>query len=105
MVATGVGAALAGLHPIVDLNFVEFAFGAMDEIANQAAKVESMPARPMPLVIRATARVAHGGLQQNNSLVAWFMYMPELVVAVPSNPYDAKGLIKTSLRTDDPMVF
>ncbi len=61
MVATGVGAALAGLHPIVDLNFVDFAFGAMDEIANQAAKVEFMLARPIPLVIRATAGVAHGG--------------------------------------------
>ncbi len=105
MVATGVGAALAGLHPIVDLNFVDFAFGAMDEIANQAAKVEFMLARPIPLVIRATAGVAHGGPQHNNSLEAWFMHMPGLMVAVPSNPYDAKGLIKTSLRTDDPVVF
>jgi acetoin:2,6-dichlorophenolindophenol oxidoreductase subunit beta len=105
MVATGVGAAMAGLHPIVDLNFVDFAFGAMDEIANQAAKVEFMLNRPVPLVIRATAGVAHGGPQHNNSLEAWFMHMPGLMVAVPSNPYDAKGLIKTSLRMNDPVVF
>ncbi len=77
----------------------------MDEIANQAAKVEFILARLMPLVIRATAGVVHGGPQQNNSFEAWFMHMPELMVAVPSNPYDAKGLIKTSLRTDDPVVF
>lgn len=105
MVATGVGAALAGLHPIVDLNFVDFAFGAMDEIVNQGAKVEFMLSRPMPLVIRATAGVAHGGPQHNNSLEAWFMHMPGLVVAVPATPYDAKGLIKTSLRAQDPVIF
>ena len=64
-----------------------------------------MLARPMPLVVRATAGVAHGGPQHNNSLEAWFMHMPGLMVAVPSNPYDSKGLIKTSLRIDDPVVF
>lgn len=105
MVATGVGAAVAGLHPIVDLNFVDFAFGAMDEIANQAAKVEFMLGRPVPLVIRATSGVAHGGPQHNNSLEAWFMHMPGLVVTVPSTPYDVKGLIKTSLRERKPVVF
>jgi pyruvate/2-oxoglutarate/acetoin dehydrogenase E1 component len=105
MVATGVGAALAGLHPIVDLNFVDFAFGAMDEIVNQGAKVEFMLSRPMPLVIRATAGVAHGGPQHNNSLEAWFMHMPGLVVLVPATPYDAKGLIKTALRASDPVIF
>ncbi len=105
MIATGVGAAVAGLHPIVDLNFVDFAFGAMDEIANQAAKVEFMLGRPVPLVIRATSGVAHGGPQHNNSLEAWFMHMPGLVVTVPSTPHDAKGLIKTCLRASKPVVF
>jgi pyruvate dehydrogenase E1 component beta subunit len=105
MVATGVGAALAGLRPIVDLNFVDFAFGAMDEIANQAAKIEFMLDHPLPLIIRATAGVARGGAQHNNSLEAWFMHMPGLVVVVPSNPYDSKALIKTSLRCDKPVIF
>jgi pyruvate/2-oxoglutarate/acetoin dehydrogenase E1 component len=105
MVATGVGAAVAGLHPIVDLNFIDFAFGAMDEIANQAAKVKFMLGRPVPLVIRATAGIAHGGPQHNNSLEAWFMHMPGLVVAVPFRPYDAKGLIKTALRAAEPVIF
>lgn len=105
MVATGVGAALAGMHPIIDLNFVDFAFGAMDEIANQAAKIGYMLRHPVPLVIRATAGVAHGGPQHNNSLEAWFMHMPGLNVAVPSNAYDVKGLVKTALRMNDPVVF
>lgn len=105
MVATGVGAALAGMHPIIDLNFVDFAFGAMDEIANQAAKIGYMLGHPVPLVIRATAGVAHGGPQHNNSLEAWFMHMPGLTVAVPSNAYDIKGLIKTALRSQEPVIF
>jgi acetoin:2,6-dichlorophenolindophenol oxidoreductase subunit beta len=105
MVATGVGAAMAGMHPIIDLNFVDFAFGAMDEIANQAAKIEFMLGRPVPLVVRATAGVAHGGPQHNNSLEAWFMHMPGLQLAVPSNAYDVKGLIKTSLRLQKPVIF
>lgn len=105
MVATGVGAAMAGMHPIVDLNFVDFAFGAMDEIANQAAKIHFMLGRPVPLVVRATAGVAHGGPQHNNSLEAWFMHMPGLNVLVPAFPYDVKGLVKTALRTPEPVIF
>jgi acetoin:2,6-dichlorophenolindophenol oxidoreductase subunit beta len=105
MVATGVGAAMAGMHPIVDLNFVDFSFGAMDEIANQAAKIPFMLGRPVPLVIRATAGVAHGGPQHNNSLEAFFMGMPGLNVLVPAFPYDVKALVKTALRTPEPVIF
>ena len=105
MVATGVGAAMAGMHPIVDLNFVDFSFGAMDEIANQAAKIPFMLGRPVPLVIRATAGIAHGGPQHNNSLESFFMHMPGLNLLVPAFPYDAKGLIKTALRTPEPVIF
>src|SRR5580658_3263382 len=64
-----------------------------------------MLGRPVPLVIRATAGIAHGGPQHNNSLEAWFMHMPGLVVAVPFRPYDAKGLIKTALRADKVVIF
>jgi pyruvate/2-oxoglutarate/acetoin dehydrogenase E1 component len=77
----------------------------MDEIANQAAKVQFMLGQPVPLVIRATGGIAHGGPQHNNSLEAWFMHMPGLVVAVPFRPYDAKGLIKTALRADKVVIF
>lgn len=105
MVAVGVGAAMAGMHPIVDLNFVDFSFGAMDEIANQAAKIPYMLGRQVPLVIRATAGVAHGGPQHNNSLESFFMGMPGLNVVVPAFPYDVKGLVKTALRMPEPVIF
>jgi pyruvate/2-oxoglutarate/acetoin dehydrogenase E1 component len=105
MVALGVGAAMAGMHPIVDLNFVDFAFGAMDEIANQAAKIPFMLGRPVPLVIRATAGVAHGGPQHNNSLESYFMNLPGVNLVVPAFPYDVKGLVKTALRTPEPVIF
>src|SRR5215203_652569 len=67
MVAAGVGAALNGTRPVVDLNFIDFAFGAMDEIINQAAKARYMFGTPMPLVIRASSGVALYAAQHNNS--------------------------------------
>jgi pyruvate dehydrogenase E1 component beta subunit len=105
MVATGVGAAMAGMHPIVDLNFVDFAYGAMDEIANQAAKIPFMLGRPVPLMVRATAGIAHGGPQHNNSLEAFFMHLPGVNVLVPAYPYDVKALAKTALRLAEPVIF
>jgi acetoin:2,6-dichlorophenolindophenol oxidoreductase subunit beta len=105
MVAAGVGAALNGARPLVELNFIDFAFGAMDEIANQAAKIRHMWGRSVPLVIRATSGVATSAAQHNNSLEAWFAHTPGLAVAMPSNPSDTKGLIKTALRADDPVIF
>jgi pyruvate dehydrogenase E1 component beta subunit len=105
MVAAGIGAAINGMRPVVDLNFVDFALGAMDEIANRAAKMRYMTRVPLPLVIRATAGVAGYAMQHNNSLEAWFAHMPGLLVATPATPYDVKGLIKTSLRAEDPIVF
>jgi pyruvate/2-oxoglutarate/acetoin dehydrogenase E1 component len=105
MVASGVGAALYGLRPIVDLNFVDFSFGAMDEIVNQAAKYRHMYGRPVPLVIRATAGAAAGGAQHNNTLESWFAHTPGLAVVAPSTAYDSKGLIKAAIRSDDPVIF
>jgi acetoin:2,6-dichlorophenolindophenol oxidoreductase subunit beta len=105
MVAAGVGAALDGLRPVVDLNFADFSFGAMDEIVNQAAKMRYWWNRPVPLVIRGTTGFAGGGAQHNNSLEAWFCHVPGLLVAMPSTPADAKGLIKTALRGEDPVIF
>jgi pyruvate dehydrogenase E1 component beta subunit len=105
MAAAGVGAALDGLRPVVDLNFADFAFGAMDEIVNQAAKIRYWWSRPVPLVIRGTTGFAGGGAQHNNSIEAWFAHVPGLLVAMPSTPADAKGLIKTALRGEDPVIF
>jgi pyruvate dehydrogenase E1 component beta subunit len=105
MVAAGVGAALNGMRPVVDLNFIDFIFGAMDEVINQAAKVRYMWRVPVPLVIRGTAGVAMGGAQHNNSLEAWFSHMPGLLVATPATPADTKGLIKSALRGEDPVIF
>lgn len=105
MVAAGVGAALNGMRPVVDLNFIDFAFGAMDEIANQAAKARYLWGRPMPLVIRASSGVTLFSAQHNNSLEAWFMHMPGLLVVMPSNAADTKGIIKSALRGEDPVIF
>ncbi len=105
MVAAGVGAALNGTRPMVDLNFMDFAYGAMDELVNQAAKIRYMWGKPVPLLVRATAGVAQGGAQHNNSLQGWFMNMPGLAVVFPSRPWDVKGLLKSALRGDDPVVF
>lgn len=105
MVAGGVGAALNGTRPIVDLNFLDFAYGAMDELVNQAAKIRYMWGRPVPLVVRATAGVSQGGAQHNNSLQSWLMATPGLSVVFPSRPWDVKGLLKSALRGEDPVVF
>ncbi len=105
LVAAGVGAALNGMRPVVDLNFIDFAFGAMDEIANQAAKARYLWGRPVPLVIRASSGVALYAAQHNNSLEAWFMHTPGLLVVMPSNAADTKGIIKSALRGEDPVIF
>lgn len=105
MVAAGVGAALNGMRPIIDLNFIDFAFGAMDELVNQAAKMRYMTGRPVPLIVRASSGIALGGAQHNNCLEGWFASVAGLNVAVPSTPYDVKGLLKSALRGDDPVVF
>ena len=105
MVAAGVGAALNGMRPVVDLNFMDFALGAMDEIVNQAAKMRYMYGTPMPLVIRGSCGVALYAAQHNNSLEAMFASFPGLLVAMPSTPADTKGLIKSALRGEDPVIF
>jgi acetoin:2,6-dichlorophenolindophenol oxidoreductase subunit beta len=105
MLAAGVGAAVAGMRPVVDLNFQDFAFGAMDELCNQAAKINYMFGAPVPLIVRATNGIAYGGAQHNNVIESWFAELPGMHVAVPATPADTKGLIKTALRLDDPVLF
>ena len=105
IVAAGVGAAMNGMRPVIDLNFMDFAFGAMDEIANQAAKSRYLWGKPLPLVIRASSGIALYAAQHNNSLESWFVHTPGLVVVMPSTPRDTKGVLKSALRGEDPVVF
>ena len=104
----GVGAAMTGMRPVVDIMFGDFLTLAMDQIVNQAAKVHYMSGGKMrvPIVFRtnlgATRRSA---AQHSQSLHAWVSHVPGLKVAIPSTPYDAKGLLKTAIRDENPVVF
>lgn len=107
-VAIGVGAALTGMRPVVELMYVDFIGLAMEPIVNQAAKLRYMfgGKASVPLVIRAQEGTGRGSAAQHSqSLEAWFMHIPGLKVVVPSTPYDAKGLLKTAIRDDNPVIF
>ncbi len=104
----GVGAAMTGMRPIVDIMFGDFIGLAMDQIANQAAKVHYMSGGKLkvPLVIRTTlGATRRSAAQHSQSLHAWVSHIPGLKVALPSTPYDAKGLLKTAIRDENPVVF
>lgn len=108
IVGTGVGAAITGMRPVVEIMFGDLTSLAMDQIANQAAKIRYMfgGQATCPLVIRtpfgAGVNIA---AHHSQSLEAWFMHVPGLYVAVPSTPYDAKGLLKAAIRGDNPILF
>jgi pyruvate dehydrogenase E1 component beta subunit len=104
----GVGAAMTGMRPVVDIMFGDFIALAMDQIANQAAKVHYMSGGKLrvPLVIRTTlGATRRSAAQHSQSLHAWVSHIPGLKVVLPSTPYDAKGLLKTAIRDDNPVVF
>src|SRR6187455_1358595 len=104
----GVGAAMTGLRPVVDIMFGDFLMIIMDQIANQAAKIHYMSGGKwkVPMVIRATmGATRRSAAQHSQSLHAWPSHIPGLKVAIPSTPYDAKGLLKTAIRDDNPVVF
>lgn len=104
----GVGAAMTGMRPVVDIMFGDFIGLAMDQIANQAAKVHYMSGGKLqvPLVIRTTlGATRRSAAQHSQSLHAWVSHVPGLKVALPSTPYDAKGLLKTAIRDQNPVVF
>src|SRR5213592_1471335 len=102
-----IGAALAGLRPVADVQYGDFLFLAMDQLANQAAKLRYMSGGKLhvPMVMRAPVGATTRGAQHGQSLEAFFMHVPGLKIACPSNPYDAKGLLKTAIRMDDPVIF
>jgi pyruvate dehydrogenase E1 component beta subunit len=108
IVGAGLGAALTGMRPLVDMHFADFTTCAMDEIVNQTAKIHYMfgGQTKVPLVIWAPDG---GGLSaaahHSQSLESWFIHAPGLKVVVPSEPADVKGLLKTAIRDDDPVIF
>ncbi len=104
----GVGAAMTGMRPVVDIMFGDFLGLAMDQIANQAAKVHYMSGGKLkvPLVVRTTlGATRRSAAQHSQSLHAWVSHIPGLKVALPSTPYDAKGLLKTAIRDENPVIF
>lgn len=108
IVGAGVGAAMGGLKPIVELMTINFGLLAMDQIVNHAAKIHYMFGghAKVPLVIRAPQGAGHQlGAQHSQSLEAYFLHCPGLLVVIPATPADAKGLLKSCLRQDNPAIF
>jgi acetoin:2,6-dichlorophenolindophenol oxidoreductase subunit beta len=108
MVSLGVGAALAGRRPVIELMYSDFLMLAMDPIVNQAAKIRYMfgGQTTVPLVIRTNLGASGGkAAQHSQSLESMFLHVPGLIVAVPSTAADAKGLLKTAIRDDNPVLF
>jgi len=104
----GVGGAMTGMRPIVDIMFGDFIALAMDQIVNQAAKVHYMSGGKLnvPLVVRTTlGATRRTAAQHSQSLQAWVSHVPGLKVVLPSTPYDAKGLLKTAIRDDNPVIY
>ncbi len=104
----GVGAAMTGLRPVVDIMFGDFITLTMDQMVNQAAKIHYMSggAWRVPMVMRTTlGATRRSAAQHSQSLHAWFSHVPGLKVAIPSTPYDAKGLLKTAIRDENPVAF
>lgn len=108
IVGAAVGAALTGMRPIVEIQFSDFTAQAMDQIANQAAKIHFMlgGALHVPLVLRAPTGSGTGAAAQHSqSLEAWFANIPGLKVVIPSSPEDAKGLLLSAIDDPNPVIF
>ncbi len=104
----GIGAAMNGLRPVIEFMTFNFSLVAIDQIINGAAKLMSMSGGqfPIPIVFRgATGNAGMLSSQHSQNFENWYANTPGLKVVVPSNPYDAKGLLKTSIRDDDPVIF
>lgn len=102
-----VGAALAGMRPIIDVQYGDFLFCMMEQIVNEAAKLTYMSGGKVrvPLVLRAPVGATGRSAQHAQSLEAYFVHVPGLKICVPSNAFDAKGLLKTAVRDDNPVLF
>jgi acetoin:2,6-dichlorophenolindophenol oxidoreductase subunit beta len=103
-----IGAATAGLRPVVEIMFIDFITLAMDQLVNHAAKLHYMSGGQLKIAL--TVRVQCGisgtmGAHHSQSLESWLAHVPGLTVVMPSNPADAKGLLKAAIRDDNPVVF
>ncbi|MBG0786007.1 MAG: alpha-ketoacid dehydrogenase subunit beta [Anaerolineaceae bacterium] len=108
IVGVGIGAALYGKHPICEIQFADFIFPAFNQIISEAAKMtyRSNGEWTVPMVIRAPyGGGISGGLYHSQSVEAFFTHVPGLKVVIPSNPYDAKGLLKSAVRDPNPVMF
>ena len=108
IVGAGLGAALAGMRPIAEIMFADFVTVAMDQVVNQAAKARYMSGgkAQVPLTIRiVNGAPGSAAAQHSQSPESWFMNVPGLKIALPATPYDAKGLLKTAIRGEDPVLF
>lgn len=108
IVGAALGAALMGMRPVAELMYIDFSAVAMDQIVNQVAKVRYMfgGKAKTALVIRTQGGAGRSSAAQHaQSLEAWFVHVPGLKVVMPSSPYDAKGLLKSAIRDDDPVFF
>lgn len=104
----GVGLAMTGMRPIVDIMFGDFIGLVMDQMFNQAAKIHYMSGGKLkvPMVLRTTmGATRRSAAQHSQSLHAWMSHIPGLKVAIPATPYDAKGLMKTAIRDDNPVII
>ena len=104
----GVGAAAVGLRPIIEIMIMDFMTVAMDQIVNQMAKMKYMlGGKPvLPIVVTTHAGIdSSSAAQHSGSLEAWFCHVPGLKVVMPSNAYDAKGLMISAIRDDNPVVY
>jgi pyruvate/2-oxoglutarate/acetoin dehydrogenase E1 component len=106
-VGAAVGAAMVGMRPVVEMQYADFIFCAMDEVVNQAAKNRYMSGGQVrvPMVIRLPSASSGRGAQHSQCPEAYFMHTPGINVITPSTAYDAKGLLKTAIRGEDPVVF
>ena len=108
IMGASVGAAMAGTRPVVEMRFADFALCAIDELVNQAAKARYMLGgqTKVPMVIREPMGMwRSSAAQHSQSLESWYTHIPGLVVVVPSTPADNKGLLKSAIRSDDPVVY
>lgn len=106
IVGAAIGSALLGQRPIAEMQFADFIACAFDQIVNMAAKLYYRNGMPVPMVIRGPSGAGtHGGPFHSQSPEAWFAHTPGLKVVIPSTPFDAKGLMKASIRDDDPVIY
>lgn len=107
IVGEAIGAAMMGMRPVAEVQYGDFIFCAMDQVVNQAAKLRYMSSGQVkiPIVIRIPTGATRRGAQHAQSLEAFFIHVPGLKVVAPSTPYDAKGLLKTAIRDDNPVLF